>query len=197
MANFRHKIMKVLRLFLSFSYDGEDKMFLDLLPEKGTYLSIGAHHPVKASNTMLLYLRGWKGTNIDIINKWKFKLLRPRDKFIYGYIEANISYFFPHKLFTSDYEIARDRIIRGWQPITRKVPQHSITEFTGYTLLDLDVDGIETTILKKLLPYYNPPFVCVENVLEEQKGVDAILFDAGYVKVAQTLHNGIFKRGIE
>ncbi|MCP4394569.1 MAG: FkbM family methyltransferase [Alphaproteobacteria bacterium] len=195
----RHKIMKVLRLFLSFGWGGEDKIFQEMIeagimPKKGTYLDIGAHHPIKCSNTLLLYLRGWSGTNIDILNKWKFKLFRHRDVYVHGYIEADTFYLFPKELSTSSHEIASDRIKRGWEHTIRKVPQHSITDFTGYDLLSLDVDGIEVKILKKLMDHYKPPFICCENMLPEQREVDRILFDNGYKKLAQTFNNGIFRR---
>jgi len=33
--------------------------------QKGFYIDIGAHHPYKYSNTAHLWLRGWKGINVD------------------------------------------------------------------------------------------------------------------------------------
>jgi len=191
----REKIVKAVRLFISFSSEGEDKILLELLPKKGTYLDIGAHHPFWISNTALLYLRGWSGVNVDILNKWKFKLFRPRDKFIYGYIEANMSYLFPRKLHTSDKKMARDRMDAGWKWESKRVPRYSITDFTGYDALFLDVDGIEVEIITKLMKHYKPPFVIVENLFPEQKPVDGILYKNGYRKICQTVCNGIFKLG--
>ena len=39
------KIVKLIKIFGS--DEGEDKMMLRQLPDKGTYLEIGAHHPIK------------------------------------------------------------------------------------------------------------------------------------------------------
>jgi hypothetical protein len=67
----------------SFSQEGEDlvlERFLD--PGRlGFYVDVGAHHPVRFSNTYRLYRRGWRGLNIDA-NPGSMKRcerLRPRD----------------------------------------------------------------------------------------------------------------------
>jgi FkbM family methyltransferase len=50
-----------------YAQDGED-LILDRLLEgqqSGFYVDVGAHHPLRFSNTYLFYLRGWRGINID------------------------------------------------------------------------------------------------------------------------------------
>jgi len=74
------RIVKTILLFGS--CEGEDRMLLTLLPDKGRYLDIGCSSPVKQSNTYLLYLNGWEGTCIDCRRLRRFKWIRPRDKFI-------------------------------------------------------------------------------------------------------------------
>jgi len=74
------KIIKFINLFGS--SEGEDKMMLAQLPNIGKYLDIGCSTPIKGSNTYLLYLNGWSGICIDIRKIRRFKLFRPRDKFI-------------------------------------------------------------------------------------------------------------------
>jgi len=77
------KLKRIIKVALLFgSAEGEDRMMLSQLPEKGTYLDIGCSTPIKASNTWLLYLNGWSGTCIDIRKIRRFKWIRPRDKFI-------------------------------------------------------------------------------------------------------------------
>ena len=52
---------------LCYAQDGED-LILDRLLEgqpAGFYVDVGAHHPMRFSNTHLFYLRGWRGINID------------------------------------------------------------------------------------------------------------------------------------
>ena len=192
--------MKLLRLFLSFGWEGEDRIFIDMIeqgimPEKGAYLDVGAHHPFKASNTALLYMRGWSGINVDIINERLFKWFRRRDKFIYGYVMADVSYYFPNKLFTSDVDVAQDRLGKGWEcSVTTGIPNIDPKQFKDYTLLCLDIDGGDYKVLRALMEVYQPPFICAENILEEQRTIDYYLESLNYKKCCQTLHNGIWKK---
>ena len=52
--------------------DGEDIEVFNYFKNKkiGFYVDVGAYHPIQRNNTMLLYLNGWEGINIDI-NKIK------------------------------------------------------------------------------------------------------------------------------
>ena len=66
-----------------FSQNGEDLIlnrFLQNKP-KGFYIDIGAHHPIRFSNTHLFYKKGWNGINIDAMpgSMKTFRILRKRD----------------------------------------------------------------------------------------------------------------------
>ncbi|MCK9387004.1 MAG: FkbM family methyltransferase [Sulfuritalea sp.] len=68
---------------LCYGQDGED-LILDRLLDRqarGFYVDVGAHHPVRFSNTYLFYRRGWRGINIDAQpgSMKKFERIRPRD----------------------------------------------------------------------------------------------------------------------
>ena len=68
---------------LCYGQNGED-LILNRLMEgqaRGFYVDVGAHHPVRFSNTCLFYKRGWRGINIDAMpgSMKKFYQLRPRD----------------------------------------------------------------------------------------------------------------------
>ena len=93
------KIIKLINLFGS--NEGEDRMMLHQLPEKGTYLDIGCSNPVKDSNTYLLYLSGWSGICIDIRKIKHYRLFRPRDKFIRATV-TNISEYADYDLLDID-----------------------------------------------------------------------------------------------
>ncbi len=67
----------------SYSMDGEDIEIFNYFKNKknGFYVDVGAYHPIQRNNTMLLYLNGWEGINIDI-SDFSIKLfnhLRSRD----------------------------------------------------------------------------------------------------------------------
>ena len=67
----------------SYAMDGEDTALLNYLEniKQGFYVDVGAHHPIQRSNTHLLYLKGWRGINIDVsdFSLELFNFLRPDD----------------------------------------------------------------------------------------------------------------------
>jgi len=69
--------------YTSHSQFGEDMVARALLDDvgRGTFVDIGAHHPVYYSNTYYFYRRGWRGLNVDATPGARelFDLLRPRD----------------------------------------------------------------------------------------------------------------------
>lgn len=74
----------------SFSQYGEDLIINKVLGKIkfGNYLDLGSFHPIHFSNTFTLYIRGWRGINIDgneeMINV--SKKVRPLDKNIFAYL---------------------------------------------------------------------------------------------------------------
>ena len=68
--------------YISFSQNLEDVVLVALCDKRdGFYVDVGAHNPFKYSNTYLLWLRGWKGINIDPLPGCKelFDKARPGD----------------------------------------------------------------------------------------------------------------------
>jgi len=67
----------------SYSVEGEDRVLSCLLEFKksGFYIDVGAHHPIRFSNTYLFYLKGWNGLNLDAMpgSMKLFEDIRPRD----------------------------------------------------------------------------------------------------------------------
>ena len=51
----------------SYSQEGEDLILLRIFERQphGFYVDVGAHHPIRFSNTYHFYLKGWRGINID------------------------------------------------------------------------------------------------------------------------------------
>jgi hypothetical protein len=49
--------------------------------KKGFYVDVGAHHPLRFSNTYLFYKKGWRGINIDATpgSMKLFNKIRPED----------------------------------------------------------------------------------------------------------------------
>lgn len=65
------------------SQNGEQELLLSALPERGTFLEIGAGHPVALSNTWRLAKRGWIGVSYDAQSRLRFvwRIFRPRSDF--------------------------------------------------------------------------------------------------------------------
>lgn len=54
---------------MSYSQSNQDIFVLKMFPDiKGTYLEIGASHPIDISNTYLLEQNGWTGLSLEIDN---------------------------------------------------------------------------------------------------------------------------------
>lgn len=67
----------------SYAQEGEDLILARLFGNRpnGFYVDVGAHHPLRFSNTYLLYLKGWRGINVDAMpeSMRAFERMRPRD----------------------------------------------------------------------------------------------------------------------
>lgn len=52
---------------VSYSQEGEDLVLARLFHDQtlGVYIDVGAHHPLRFSNTHRFYLQGWRGVNIE------------------------------------------------------------------------------------------------------------------------------------
>jgi hypothetical protein len=67
-----------------------------------------------------------------------------------------------------------------------------ISEYKDYDLLDLDVDGIEETILRTMK--FHPEYILCEKHLKTQEEVPAYLESIGYKLVALTSKNGLWRK---
>jgi len=67
----------------SYSQEGEDMILSRLFgnQQAGFYVDVGAHHPMRFSNTYFFYKKGWNGINIDAMpdSMKLFNKFRPRD----------------------------------------------------------------------------------------------------------------------
>jgi FkbM family methyltransferase len=169
-------VKKILRLYsslievlnfgevtsLSYAQEGEDMVLKRIFNNQleGFYVDVGAHHPVRFSNTYGLYKLGWKGINIepnpDSFNL--FKQYRLRDiNLNCGVAKKNGSleyYMFDEPaLNTFDNGILRDRI-----------------QSTDYKLMNT-VD-IEVVTLASLLNKHLPDNMKVDYLTVDVEGLD-------------------------
>ena len=202
---------------VSFAQEGEDlileRMFEDRPP--GRYVDVGAHHPLRFSNTHLLFRRGWTGVNIDAApgSMRAFHRLRPRDvnlelgvarepgeRELYIFDEPALNTFDAARARALDhppYKIVDVRKVRC-APLAAILREHAIA---AVDLLTIDAEGYDYEVLQTLDWDATRPHV----VLLEQHALGiAALADApvhafmtarGYELVAKTF-NSVFYRTV-
>ena len=151
---------------LCFSQTGEDGILNCLLPAQGFYIDVGAHHPLRYSNTHLLYRRGWTGINIDPTpaSMKNFNKYRPRDTNLEIAIGESRRrrrfYVFQEGAFnTFDSKVAKNLIQNG---TTKLIAVHSVPclplgevcrkyvrKGQNIGLLTVDAEGHDLEILNK------------------------------------------------
>tara|TARA_Y100000590_G_scaffold342833_1_gene391576 strand:- start:7134 stop:7835 length:702 start_codon:yes stop_codon:yes gene_type:complete len=172
----------------SYSSEGEDKILDKFLKNinNGFYVDVGAYHPIKASNTLLLFQKGWSGINIDP-SKFSidlFNFLRPKDE-NYNFAISNkkemINFYYGKsydQLATAsnkflDFHFKKKKI----KYFKKKIRAHKLnyildkSKFNGkkIDLLNIDVQGYELKVLKSLnFKKYYPSIICIEIELLEK-----------------------------
>ena len=209
---FRHK--------KSYSQDGEDVVlsafFEDRKKYRGFFVDIGAHHPVRFSNTWLFYRNGWRGINIDPTPKSMrpFRLLRRRDTNLEIGIGRNLTeltfYCFNEPaLNTFDEQVAQSRDLGNPYRIIEilKVPVRPLKAVLDEYLppnqkidfLTIDVEGLDLEVLKSNdWLKYKPEYILVEDIYfqpenPDQSEVYHFLKSKGYKIVASLKRTIIYQ----
>ena len=199
----------------SYSQEGEDLILNRFFEKqnKGFYIDVGAHHPVRFSNTYMFYKRGWSGINIDAMpNSMKiFNLLRPRDinlEIPISLNEKKMTYYsfndpaingFNKNLSqsrTNDYKLI-SKISLETKTLEKLLDKYLIKKEIDF--LSIDVEGLDLEVLKSTnLKKYKPKIILVE-ILESNfdnlKNCDLynFLMDNDYVFLAKTINTFFFK----
>lgn len=170
------------------SQDGEELFLREIFASRknGIYVDVGAHHPIRYSNTLWAHELGWKGINIepDFDNFKLFEIMRPMD------INVNVGisdkegklkfYRFDESCFNTFDEKRADYIsnICGYQmkdivtvpvlPLQDVLNQYNITHVD---FMDIDVEEHEMEVLKSI----HLDIIDVDIILVEQ--LDSTLND--------------------
>ena len=127
----------------------------------GFYIDVGCFHPIRISNTMFLYSKGWTGMNLDISKKSidLFNIYRPRDinlNFGVGKENCTLGYFYNKETFpanTFDSQFAQSFLKKEGlkkQNIEVKTLSYLIEKYTEkkfFDLIDIDVEGLDLDVL--------------------------------------------------
>jgi len=189
------------------SQEGEDILIKRLLKDyyyrKGFYIDIGAHDPIKFSNSFHYYLRGWNGINIDPVPgmKEKFDAIRPKDRNIETGIGLDCDemeyYVFSEPAFNTcfkeqaDYaksrtdlvEVRMVKVQRLGDVLNREMPLGQEVDF-----MSVDVEGAEYDVLSSAdWERVRPRIICCESLsTSAENKITNLLEDNGYLKIAST-----------
>ena len=196
---------------LSFSQEGEDLLIERIFPDQssGFFVDVGAHHPSRFSNTYLLYLKGWRGVNIDANPEAKilFDKLRPEDKNVLAAIsseEKSLTYhmFDEPALNTCDSAVARIHAKNSLKLAEQVVPGITLksvldglaSEDNSIDLLTVDVEGLDLAVLKSNDWFaYRPKVVFVESYIERNLSIEDLL-DSPLVVFMKSVDYQFFSR---
>jgi len=201
----------------SYSQDGEDMLLMSLYEGqqnyKGFYVDIGAHDPIKFSNTQYFYEKGWRGINIDATpgSMRRFNELRSEDINIECGVsdrEGNLLYysFAEAALNSFDPILSENRINNGWALKEKiEIPVLSINDILKRYLpvnqnidfIDIDIEGMELQILKKFdFSKYSPKYFLLEDLnndlLETDTEINAFMRSKSYFPILKCKRSVIY-----
>ncbi len=203
---------------LSYSQEGEDLVLKRIFENRmdGFYVDVGAHHPMRFSNTYIFYNNGWKGINIDAMpgSMELFRRFRPRDVNVevpvsdvrgvatyYAFNEPALNGF-SKELSESRNGRKGNRIVFQKDIETKTLaeildahlPKDQMIDF-----LSIDVEGLDLEVLRSNnWEKYKPEVVLVEvlgTTLEAILGSATACFmkTKGYVIFAKTFNTVFFR----
>jgi FkbM family methyltransferase len=210
-----------------FSQCGEDSITywllceLGILPEKITYLDLGANHAKQSSNSYFFYLKGARGVLVEanpaLIQELKFyrhgdvilnRCVSDRSGEL---IDFYIFESFCDGLSTTDLKRAEECLLKNnalKMDTGIKVETISVTDIfenyfeTAPTILNIDIEGGELLVLKSIdFTKYRPLIIIVEMIPynstiaikpEKNLGIMALLEANDYSEMAFTGINSVF-----
>jgi len=205
----------------SYSQDGEDMILRTFMEteypknHKGFYVDIGAHHPLRFSNTAYFYKKGWHGINVEPTPSQikKFYSSRKRDINIDAAVGTSDDpltfYLFNEPALNSfDKELSLSRENDKYKIIDKvEIPLEKLSsildknlpEGTEISFMTIDVEGVDFEILESNdWQKYKPKFILIEDDIDfeniTQNKIYNYLKDKGYRLVGKTLRTTIYKK---
>lgn len=204
---------------IAYSQEGEDMVLSRIFEgsRNGLYIDVGAHHPLRYSNTYFFYKIGWQGINIDAMpgSMALFSKLRPRDinlEIAVSDRNEDKTYFILNEpaLNTFSEVLANEYCQTGsyWILQEKKIRTRSLGSILNEHLnkskeidfLSIDVEGYDFQVLRSNdWSKYRPKIIlieCLDYNFEEFTNSDLNTFmkKNGYVFFAKTVNTVFFKR---
>ncbi len=212
----RSPLEELRAMRVSYSQFGEDLVVRTHFAENfdnsiGRFIDIGAFHPFRYSNTILLSQLGWRGINVDCdpVKVARFKKLRPQDQNIcaaVGDVPRDMVYleYSSEGLTNRTVDPAEKDALSGIGETPLKVtPMRLMTltdiieqsAFRGqhFHYLNVDCEGQDLSVLKGLDFFrYSPELITVEALSKETRPeLTAFLTDLGY-ELSDMVHLTLF-----
>ena len=202
---------------ISYSQYGEDLIIENLINgfDTGFYIDVGAYHPIRFSNTYLLYIKGWRGINIEPRpgSKILFDQFRPDDINIELGISQHggkLSYYNFHEGLQNTFKKgfikkadpqlnpSKSTLLVQTKLLSDIVAeyQHLISEFN---LLCVDAEGADLEVLKSNdWNVFKPDIIVVEDhdfLFDGIKsgGIQEFLTNLGYTVVCRGINSSFYR----
>jgi FkbM family methyltransferase len=165
---------------LNYSQFGKDITAANLFRnvKSGFYVDIGAHHPLRHSNTAIFHMRGWQGVNVEPMLRGfrAFQRLRPNAinvrAAIHNEADSVTLYKFRGGLSNTTVEervkgLRKSKDVVGEEVVPavslNRVFERHVPEGTQVNYLSMDIEGYDTeAVLAFDLDRYRPDVVCLE-----------------------------------
>jgi FkbM family methyltransferase len=227
MMSLKLKIQQLTLLFLrnrhflnlAFSQEGEDLVLAREFNGKtnGFFVDVGAHHPIRLSNTYKFYLQGWKGINIDAMpgSMRLFNSIRPRDTNLEVPISNTAGKRLPYFMFddfalnTFDEALATERKNEGKNKFVgkREMETYTLAQLLeqhvpagqAIDFMSIDVEGLDAEVLESNdWSRFRPHFVITEGLGIElldlvNTPASQMLEKQGYGLWAKTVNSFIYR----
>lgn len=208
------------RLLVSYSQYRDDLIIDKLLgyPNTGFYVDVGAYDPVRFSNTMRFYLKGWKGINVepDFGQFRKIEAVRTRDINLNIGIASksgSLTYWQmnPNTLSTFSEAQAKESMKEGFSLTKKmKIPVQTLASVLEkyakgkrIDFLSVDVEGFELDVLKSNnWKKFRPVILCIElsfsasdsgQEVDRKKRLIRFISSKGYILISTSPSNYFFQ----
>jgi len=201
----------------SYAQEGEDNILYRFFENRGPgfFIDVGAHHPIRFSNTYKFYKLGWTGINIDAMpgSMDAFKIKRPADinlEIPVSDIEAECPFYIFNEpaLNTFSEEFAKEcdgkdnykleRVVNIKTKRLDNILDQYLTPGQSINFLSIDAEGYDYKILlSNNWDKYRPEVVLLEsdeafkNIFNSE--IYKFMHEKGYEIFAKTVRTYFFK----